>query len=133
MPSYIVKQPNGLFARFSTVVDDFTHLNYSYQDMVQLCKDEYGRDVGHEKVARGDREEACAVSRDDVGQPLHRWNSCIDHMRSLGDNWKVQVDKALRAGNTAKDCPMCEAGLPTREVKMVACDGGYVLVNAKRA
>ena len=27
MPSYFVVQPNGLLARFSTVVDDFTAMN----------------------------------------------------------------------------------------------------------
>lgn len=27
MSSYIVKQPNGLYARFSTTVDTVTHVN----------------------------------------------------------------------------------------------------------
>lgn len=29
MPWAIVKQPNGLYARFSTISDNFTHLNMS--------------------------------------------------------------------------------------------------------
>jgi hypothetical protein len=27
MPSYMLKQPDGLVAVFSSVVDDFTHMN----------------------------------------------------------------------------------------------------------
>jgi hypothetical protein len=37
----IVQQPNGLFARFSEIVDDFTYYNLSEQDVIDLCKTEY--------------------------------------------------------------------------------------------
>lgn len=32
----IVVQPNGLFARFSSIVDHFTHYNYTEEEIVQL-------------------------------------------------------------------------------------------------
>jgi hypothetical protein len=36
----MVLQPNGLFARFSDVVDDFTHWNYNREQAVALCVEE---------------------------------------------------------------------------------------------
>lgn len=35
MSCYYVKQPNGLYARFSDVVDTFTHWNMTFDDMVE--------------------------------------------------------------------------------------------------
>lgn len=32
----IVVQPNGLFARFSSIVDHFTHYNYTEEEIIQL-------------------------------------------------------------------------------------------------
>ena len=36
MPAYIAKQPNGLYCRFSTVVDTVTHTNMTENDVVSL-------------------------------------------------------------------------------------------------
>ena len=36
MPGYIAKQPNGLYCRFSTVVDTVTHINMTEKDVVDL-------------------------------------------------------------------------------------------------
>ena len=36
MPAYFAKQPNGLFCRFSSVVDTVTHTNLTEQDVVDL-------------------------------------------------------------------------------------------------
>lgn len=34
MGSFICRQPNGLYCRFSTVVDTFTHINMTEQDYI---------------------------------------------------------------------------------------------------
>lgn len=36
MPAYIAKQPNGLYCRFSSVVDTVTHTNLTEKDVVDL-------------------------------------------------------------------------------------------------
>ena len=36
MPAYIAKQPNGLYCRFSSVVDTVTHTNMTEKDVVDL-------------------------------------------------------------------------------------------------
>lgn len=40
MPAYIAKQPNGLYCRFSTVVDTVTHWNLTEQDVIGLYVEE---------------------------------------------------------------------------------------------
>jgi hypothetical protein len=37
MGGLIIKQPNGKYARFSTVVDDFTHINMTADDYINMC------------------------------------------------------------------------------------------------
>lgn len=37
----IVQQPNGKFARFTEVVDDFTHWDMSHADAVYLCRHDH--------------------------------------------------------------------------------------------
>jgi hypothetical protein len=39
----IVKQPNGKFARFSEVVDNFTHYDMTKEQAIDLCCDYMGR------------------------------------------------------------------------------------------
>ena len=56
MANRVVKQPDGLYARFSEIVDDFTHINYSYEDMWELYRDDSGIDCANEKMKRADDE-----------------------------------------------------------------------------
>ena len=38
MGAFIAKQPNGLYCRFSSVVDCPTHRNMTAEDYIELCK-----------------------------------------------------------------------------------------------
>ncbi len=40
MGSFIVKQPNGLYCRFSTFVDCPTHINMTKEDYINYCMEE---------------------------------------------------------------------------------------------
>ena len=42
MGAYIARQPNGLFCRFSTVVDSVTHWNMTEQEYIDFHKERYG-------------------------------------------------------------------------------------------
>ncbi len=42
MGAYIARQPNGLFCRFSTVVDTVTHWNMTEDDYINFSKERYG-------------------------------------------------------------------------------------------
>lgn len=48
MGAFIVRQPNGLLCRFSTVVDTVTHYNMTEEDYIEMCAEkarEEARDV----------------------------------------------------------------------------------------
>ena len=54
MPARAVKQPNGLYARFSTIVDDFTHLNCTRDELWTVFRDEGGVECADGKMLRAD-------------------------------------------------------------------------------
>ena len=37
MSSFIAKQPNGLYCRYSDIVDNITHHNMTEEDYIELC------------------------------------------------------------------------------------------------
>ena len=43
MGAFISKQPNGLYCRFSTIVDTITHYNMTESDYIEFCIDRYGK------------------------------------------------------------------------------------------
>lgn len=44
MPSYLVKQPDGKYAMFSTIVDDFTHADMTEDQAVLAVFESMGED-----------------------------------------------------------------------------------------
>ena len=71
----IVQQPNGLYARFSDVVSNFTHLDMTRAEAWQLCAAEgCTGDERHAKLAAADNEidrQGCANA------PLWRWRESL--------------------------------------------------------
>ena len=45
MAAFIAKQPNGLYCRFSLVVDCLTHWNMTAEEYVELCKQKAEREA----------------------------------------------------------------------------------------
>jgi len=45
MGAFISKQPNGLYCRFSTVVDTLTHHNMTEDDYIEMCTDKARADA----------------------------------------------------------------------------------------
>ena len=37
MGAFIAKQPNGLYCRYGTIVDNITHHNLTEEDYIELC------------------------------------------------------------------------------------------------
>lgn len=52
----LVRQPNGKLARFSEIVDNFTHFDMSDDEAFKLCHDAAGLDVAQAKIERADAE-----------------------------------------------------------------------------
>lgn len=51
MGAFISKQPNGLYCRFSTIVDCPTHWNMTEEDYIEMCAEE-AREEARETLAR---------------------------------------------------------------------------------
>lgn len=67
-----IKQPNGLLARFSEVVDDFTDINLTVDEARKLCVEEHGmsREDANNKIARAFINE-------------HRFSEAIEDIRLI--------------------------------------------------
>ena len=50
----LVVQPNGLYARYSDVVDDFTDYDMTRDEAFTLCRDAGGVDVANYKLGTAD-------------------------------------------------------------------------------
>jgi hypothetical protein len=81
----IVKQPNGLFARFSDIVDDFTHGDMTEAEAVELCRDSMGREEARKKVQRAIDDEDRWRPGVKHGDPkgLGRWKDAIKTVRAI--------------------------------------------------
>lgn len=91
----IVKQPNGLLARFSEVVDDFTHYDMTEAEAVEVCQEDMGRADAEAKVRRGINDEPHPFMNErDATDGLGRFRDAIETIRTIhGDEL---ADERLR-------------------------------------
>ena len=98
MGSWFVRQPNGKYARFSTVVDDFTHLNLSRQEAIQVCMDWFHGMSQREAanwLRRADRDTPIKGSEVVAPKGLRRWTDAIQTVRVVHGKRKAERrDKA---------------------------------------
>lgn len=80
MPSYMLKQPDGLIAVFSSVVDDFTHMNMTEELALEIGTQMWGAQTAREKLDRGLNDEILWPGDTDfVSDGLGRWReACGD-------------------------------------------------------
>ena len=78
----IVKQPNGLLARFSDVVDNFTHVNMTEQEAFRVCHGCLGVDDAKKKVLAG-VEDWKPWTYGIKGDGLERWEASISTIRNV--------------------------------------------------
>jgi hypothetical protein len=90
MPSYVLKQPNGKFAIFDSIVDDLTWFDMTEEEVLEVGTEQWGRAAAIEKIDRGIDD---APLWEDTGETdgLSRWRkSCesialqhgLRHLRS---------------------------------------------------
>ena len=83
MPSEVVQQPNGLFARFSSIVDNFTHFNCTDKEMLEILKGD-GMSDGEAwaKIVRA-KLNCEHQSHSVASEPLARWVGCLQDIRTI--------------------------------------------------
>jgi hypothetical protein len=99
----IVKQPNGLFARWSDIVDNFTDANASEEQALELCSEKMGKEEARTKVQ-------CAI--DDLnearqkGSGLDRWNDCLNTIKIIHGEQELKDVLAYIDNQKNKRCVM---------------------------
>jgi len=92
-----VRQPNGRLARFSDVVDHFTHGNLSVEEAIEVCVSEHGllQNEAKRKVEAGvDDYEPWSISR--KGDGLSRWRHALEAVeRAHGKEERDRVELEL--------------------------------------
>jgi hypothetical protein len=101
----IVKQPNGLLARWSSVVDDFTHVNMAEAEAVAVCRmyPGMGRAEAAEKVRRGVEDEPVSgfLEVGGRGDGLDRWRDCLETIRAIHGPRLAEEREAALSGPPA--------------------------------
>lgn len=96
-----VRQPNGKLARFSDVVDHFTHYNYSRDEAVELARESMGREDAEQKVESGLRDEV-PWKHGVYGDGSARWLDCLQTIESVhGKEERAKVEAEF-GGHTEK-------------------------------
>ena len=105
----IVKQPNGLLARFSDIVDDFTHQNMTEAEALEICREYLGIVESEKKVLAGVQDWK-PWTNGVLGSGLDRWNESIETIKSVHGQktaeQRVQADSPRRDG--MNKCEVCE-------------------------
>lgn len=97
-----VKQPNGRLARFSDVVDNFTHMDLTVKEATQICMHEHGMTEkdAFEKIQRGLDDEPYATDPNET-----RWETCIATIYKIHGLTMVDV---VTARATAEITPVAD-------------------------
>jgi hypothetical protein len=90
----IVRQPNGLLARFSDVVDNFTDMNMSEVEAYELCRESMGIEDAREKVRAGVEDWKPWTHRV-KGDGLSRWADCLNSIKVIHGEREVENVKNL--------------------------------------
>lgn len=103
MTHRIVKQPNGNYAVWSTVVDDFIFIDGDAEEVTGFIVDALVQQAKTQaaamlKAADEDRGDYSVKPR--AGDGLQRWRECLDVLRSMdGDERIARYEEALRTGD----------------------------------
>lgn len=80
MGGFIAKQPNGLYCRFSTVVDTITHMNMTEEDYINYCIERAKKEAENE--AR-DVLKHWVHSFDEVKNSFYPGNNTIEEFNEM--------------------------------------------------
>lgn len=99
MPSRVVRQPNGLWAVFSSVVDTFTHYDATEAEMLDHWRGEVGDRVARQKMGDGLADRTFSAEDMTATDGLNRFREAIDTIRTLqgdeeADRWVALLSKA---------------------------------------
>jgi len=100
MPRRVVRQPNGLLALFSTIVDDFVWCHMTEREVFSECHREMGVLEALLKVRRGAQD--LDPYTDEKGNGLSRWRECLStigavHGQAIAREREVEMSRPVEA------------------------------------
>ena len=104
MGSYIARQPNGLYCRFSTVVDTVTHWNMTETDYINFYKERNG--TFSEEEARNilkNRLQPFERIKDDFIPANDSIEEFEEMLRSMGDTGGFNEEQRKRLREWQED------------------------------
>lgn len=91
MPSRFVKQPNGLLAVFSTIVDTFTSYDLTEAEALAVARDEWRSNDPEGAVSRGVNDALFGFgTQGECGDGTHRWKEALDTIRAVHGKEKLR-------------------------------------------
>jgi hypothetical protein len=117
MPRYFVKQPNGMLAEFSTVVDHFVATGMTTAEAEAEARRHMSSRAAREKVRRAtDDEPVVPGSRPCCDQGLTRWHYALNTI--LHVHGTAALAQFLAENPDAYATPAASPGVPP-----TGCDG----------
>ena len=83
MPAKIVKQPNGLYARFSTIVDTFTHYDMDEWDLVEMFTENGGLKEGRRQIHKANSDPDAFAECIETVRLVHGKQAANNLMRKI--------------------------------------------------
>jgi len=85
----MILQPNGLLARFSDVVDNFTHVNLTKEEAFEVCFEELGRRDAEKKVEAGLKDYK-PWTLNTLGNGSERWEHSLKKIEMIHGGEEVE-------------------------------------------
>jgi hypothetical protein len=101
MPWYILKQPDGLFAAFSSVTDAFCMWDATVVEALDYCREHMGRADACAKVRRGQDDEPLEnLGEAPAADGLNRWRASLRTIALLRGAAALRASLACISGMT---------------------------------
>ena len=67
----IVKQPDGLYSRWADPVDDFTHVDMTFEEAMRLCIDSCGLKIAFNKMTNAEQNPGRYTEAIEMRKAVH--------------------------------------------------------------
>ena len=100
MGSYIVKQPNGLYCRFSTSADTITHYNMTEEEYLEICAEKARKEA--KEILENHLYPFEQIKRDfmPTNNSLEEFESFLNKMgdtSGIGEENRKRVEEILKS------------------------------------
>jgi hypothetical protein len=94
--AFFLKQPNGLFARFSGVVDHITHHGMSEVDVIRVCAADFGLSLKDSNGALQNAKKDLHPRTKEPGDGTLRWKYAMELIEAIhGTKERQEIEEEI--------------------------------------